>query len=376
MIKRMVIMLVAVALVLGGIFGFQAFKASMIKKFMSQMSAPPQTVSTAKAAYDQWQSTIQAVGSLRAVKGADLSLEAAGTINSITFNSGDDVEAGTVLLKLRADDDVAKLASLQATAALNHITYDRDLKQAKIQAVSRATLDTDAANVKNAEAQVAEQQAVLDKKTLRAPFAGHLGIRAVDLGQYLAAGTMVVTLQALDPIYLDFFVPQQAVDQVQLHQSLGVKIDAFPKDVFAGEISAINPRVDASSRNVQVRATLKNADHRLLPGMYATLDIKVGQPQRYVTLPQTAITYSPYGDSVYVVDDKGNGPDGKPQLVARQTFVTTGATRGDQVAVLTGVNEAETVVVAGQIKLHNGSTVLINNSIMPTADAAPLPVDR
>jgi membrane fusion protein (multidrug efflux system) len=376
MIKRMVIMLVAVALVLGGIFGFQAFKASMIKKFMSQMSAPPQTVSTAKAAYDQWQSTIQAVGSLRAVKGADLSLEAAGTIDSITFNSGDDVEAGAVLLKLRADDDVAKLASLQATAALNHITYDRDLKQAKIQAVSQATLDTDAANLKNAEAQVAEQQAVLDKKTLRAPFAGHLGIRAVDLGQYLAAGTAVVTLQALDPIYLDFFVPQQAVDQVRLHQSLGVKVDAYPKDVFAGEISAINPRVDASSRNVQVRATLQNADHRLLPGMYATLDIKVGEPQRYITLQQTAITYSPYGDSVYVVDDKGNGPDGKPQLVARQTFVTTGATRGDQVAVLTGVNEAETVVVAGQIKLHNGSTVLINNSVMPTADAAPLPVDR
>ena len=376
MIKRMVIMLVAVALVLGGIFGFQVFKATMIKKFMSQMSAPPQTVSTAKAAYDQWQSTIQAVGSLRAVKGADLSLETAGTIDSITFDSGDDVEAGTVLLKLRSDDDAAKLASLQATAALNRITYDRDLKQAKIQAVSQATLDTDAANLKNAEAQVAEQQAVLDKKTLRAPFAGHLGIRAVDLGQYLAAGTMVVTLQALDPIYLDFFVPQQAVDQVRLHQSLDVKVDAYPKDVFVGEISAINPRVDSGSRNVQVRATLHNADHRLLPGMYATADIQVGQPERYITLPQTAITYSPYGDSVYVVDDKGNGPDGKPVLVARQTFVTTGATRGDQVAALTGVKEGETVVVAGQIKLHNGSTVLINNSIMPTADAAPLPVDR
>jgi membrane fusion protein (multidrug efflux system) len=376
MIKRMVIMLVAVALVLGGIFGFQAFKATMIKKFMSQMSAPPQTVSTAKAAYTPWQSTVQAVGSLRAVKGADLSLETAGTVDSITFESGDDVEAGTVLLKLRADDDAAKLVSLQATAALNHITYDRDLKQAKIQAVSQATLDTDAANLKNAEAQVAEQQAVLEKKTLRAPFAGHLGIRAVDIGQYLAAGTVVVTLQALDPIYLDFFVPQQAVAQVRLHQSLEVKVDAYPKDVFAGEVSAINPRVDSGSRNVQVRATLKNADHRLLPGMYATLDIQVGQPERYITLPQTAITYSPYGDSVYVVDDKGNGPDGKPQLVARQTFVTTGATRGDQVAALTGVKEGETVVVAGQIKLHNGSTVLINNSIMPTADAAPLPVDR
>jgi len=375
MIKRMLIMLVAVAVVLGGIFGFQAFKATMIKKFMSQMSAPPQTVSTSKAGYDEWQSAIQAVGSLRAVSGADLSLEIAGTVDTITFNSGDDVEAGKVLLKLRSDDDVAKLQSLQATAALARINYDRDLKQIKIQAVSQSALDADAANLKNAEAQVAEQQAVLDKKTLRAPFAGHLGIRAVDVGQFLSAGTMVVTLQALDPIYLDFFVPQQAIDQVRLGQSLDVKVDAFAKDVFAGEISAINPRVDAGSRNVQVRATLHNADHRLLPGMYATLDVKVGQPQRYVTLTQTAITYSPYGDSVYVVDDKGNGADGKPQLVARQTFVMTGATRGDQVAILTGVKDGETVVVAGQIKLHNGSVVLINNAIMPTADAHPMPVD-
>jgi membrane fusion protein (multidrug efflux system) len=376
MIKRMVIMLIAVAVVLGGIFGFQAFKASMIKKYMSAMSAPPQTVSTSKAAYDDWQSSIEAVGSLRAVSGADLSLELAGTIESIMFKSGDDVQAGTPLLKLHAEDDAAKLESLRATADLDRINYERDLKQAKIQAVSQSTLDADSANLKNANAQVAQQQAILDKKTLRAPFAGHLGIRAVDVGQFLGAGTMVVTLQALDPIYVDFFVPQQAIDQVRLGQTAAVKIDAFPKDAFAGEISAINPRVDAGSRNVQVRATLPNADHRLLPGMYATLEIKVGQPQRYITLPQTAITYSPYGDSVYVVDDKGSGPDGKPQRVARQSFVTTGATRGDQVAVLDGVKDGETVVVAGQIKLHNGSTVLINNAIMPTADAAPVPIDR
>jgi membrane fusion protein (multidrug efflux system) len=292
------------------------------------------------------------------------------------FKSGDDVQAGTPLLKLHAEDDAAKLESLRATADLDRINYERDLKQAKIQAVSQSTLDADSANLKNANAQVAQQQAILGKKTLRAPFAGHLGIRAVDVGQFLGAGTMVVTLQALDPIYVDFFVPQQAIDQVRLGQTAAVKIDAFPKDAFAGEISAINPRVDAGSRNVQVRATLPNADHRLLPGMYATLEIKVGQPQRYITLPQTAITYSPYGDSVYVVDDKGSGPDGKPQRVARQSFVTTGATRGDQVAVLDGVKDGETVVVAGQIKLHNGSTVLINNAIMPTADAAPVPIDR
>jgi membrane fusion protein (multidrug efflux system) len=376
MIKRMVIMLTLTALVLGGIFGFQVFKASMIKKFMSGFGSQPQTVSTSKAGFDQWQSTIQAIGSLRAVNGADLSLEIAGTIDTIMFQSGDDVEARAPLLKLRAEDDVAKLDSLKATADLSRITYERDIKQAKIQAVSQSTLDADEANLKNATAQVAQQQAILDKKTLRAPFAGHLGIRAVDVGQFLAAGTMVVTLQALDPIYVDFFVPQQVVDQVHLNQPIEVKVDAFPKNNFAGEISAINPRVDASSRNVQVRATLHNPDHRLLPGMYATLDIKVGEPQRYITLPQTAITYSPYGDSVYVVDDKGNGADGKPQLVARQTFVTTGATRGDQVAVLDGVKDGESVVVAGQIKLHNGSAVLINNSIMPTADAAPVPIDR
>jgi membrane fusion protein (multidrug efflux system) len=375
-IKRMLIMLVLCALVLGGIFGFQAFKATMIKKYMSAAASPPQTVSTSKAMYDEWQPTIQAVGSLRAVNGADLSLEVAGTIEAIMFKSGDDVGEGTPLLKLRADDDVAKLESLQATADLNRITYERDLKQVKIQAVSQSTLDADEANLKNAKAQVAQQQALLDKKTLRAPFAGHLGIRAVDVGQFLSAGTAVVTLQALDPVYLDFFVPQQAVDQVKLQQTVDVKVDAFPKDAFTGEITAINPRIDAGSRNVQVRATLHNADHRLLPGMYATLDIKQGDPQRRITLPQTAITYSPYGDSVYVVDDKGAGADGKPQLVARQTFVTLGPTRGDQVAVVDGVKENETVVVAGQIKLHNGSVVMINNAIMPTADAAPVPVDR
>jgi membrane fusion protein, multidrug efflux system len=375
--RRMVIMLAAVAIVFGGIFGFQAFKAAMIKKFMSSMGQPPQTVTETKASYSQWQPNIEAVGSLRAVKGTDLSVEVSGVVDSISFDSGDDVEQGAVLLKLRSDDDTAKLESLQATAALNEITYERDQKQFKIQAVSQATIDADAANVKNANAQVAQQQAILDKKTLRAPFAGHLGIRAVDLGQYLGAGTAIVTLQALDPIFVDFFVPQQAIAQVRLGQSVALKIDAYRDQTFAGEISAINPKIDSSSRNVQVRATLKNADHKLIPGMYATIDIASGAPQNYITLPQTAITFSPYGDTVYVVDDKGKDTAGKPQLIARQSFVTTGATRGDQIAVLKGVNEGDSIVTSGQIKLHNGSTVLIDNSIQPTADASPaVPNDR
>ena len=374
---RMVIMLVAVAIVFGGIFGFQAFKAVMIKKFMSSMAQPPQTVTDTKAGYSEWQPNIEAVGSLRAVKGTDLSVEVSGVVDSISFDSGDDVDQGAVLLKLRSDDDTAKLESLQATAALNEITYERDQKQFKIQAVSQATIDADAANLKNANAQVAQQQAILDKKTLRAPFAGHLGIRAVDLGQYLGAGTAIVTLQALDPIFVDFFVPQQAIAQVRLGQSVALKIDAYRDQTFAGEISAINPKIDSSSRNVQVRATLKNADHKLIPGMYATIDIASGAPQNYITLPQTAITFSPYGDTVYVVDDKGKDTAGKPQLIARQSFVTTGATRGDQIAVLKGVNEGDSIVTSGQIKPHNGSTVLIDNSIQPTADASPaVPNDR
>jgi membrane fusion protein (multidrug efflux system) len=376
MTKRMVIMLIGVAVVLGGVFGFGALKQVMIKKFMAAMAVQTQTVSATRAALSQWQPQIEAVGSLRALNGADLSLEVSGVVGSIAFKSGDDVKEGDVLLTLRSDDDVAKLQSLQAIADLNEITYDRDQKQFKLQAVSQATIDTDVANLKNAKAQVAQQQAILDKKTLRAPFAGHLGIRAVDLGQYLSAGTTIVTLQALDPIFMDFFVPQQAVDQIRIGQRVNVKIDAYKDQTFSGEISALNPRVDASSRNVQIRATLKNADHKLLPGMYATVDIATAAPQDLVTLPQTAITYNPYGDTVYIVDTKGPDAGGKPQQVVRQTFVTTGTTRGDQVAVLKGVNEGDMVVTAGQIKLHNGSVVLIDNSVTPTADAAPTVIDR
>ena len=376
MIKRMVIMLVAIAIVFGGIFGFQLFKATMIKKFIAAAGNPPQTVSVTRAGYSEWQPQIEAIGSLRAVKGADLSLEVSGVVESISFNSGDDVEEGALLLKLRTADDVARLESLQAMAALSEITYERDQKQFKMQAVSQATLDTDAANLKNARAQVVQQQAIIDKKVLRAPFAGHLGIRAVDLGQYLGPGTVIVTLQALDPIFVDFFVPQQAVDQVRLDQAITVHVDAYKGESFAGKIAAINPKVDTGSRNVQVRATLSNPDHKLLPGMYATVEIATGSPQNYVTLPQTAITYNPYGDTVYIVDSKGADAEGKPQLTARQTFITLGPTRGDQVAILKGVEDGDNVVTAGQIKLHNGSVILIDNSVTPTADAAPVPIDR
>jgi membrane fusion protein (multidrug efflux system) len=376
MIKRMLFMLVLVGVVLGGLFGFKAFVGGKIKEAMASMADLPQTVSAAKAASSDWQPRIDAVGSLRAVRGADLSLEVAGVVEEITFQSGDEVQAGQILLRLRNDDDVAKLQSLEATAQLAQITYDRDVKQLKAQAISQAIVDNDEANLRNAKAQVAQQKAMVDKKTLRAPFAGRLGLRQVDLGQFLSAGTVIATLQSLDPIFVDFLLPQQSVAQLSVGQTVRVKVDAFLGREFAGKITAINPKVETASRNIQVRATLPNRDQKLLPGMFATVELETGAPQRLVTLPQTAVSYNPYGSLVYIVDDKAKDAGGKPHPVARQVFVTTGATRGDQVAILKGVSEGDTVVTSGQVKLRNGVPLAIDNRIVPTNDAAPKPVDQ
>lgn len=369
MIKRMIIMLVLVGVVLGGFFGFQAFKAKMIHQFLASMANPPQAVSTAKAEMAAWQPQIHAVGSLRAVKGAELSLEVSGIVDKIDFTSGEDIKAGTELLRLRDADDAARLEALEATANLAQITYNRDLKQVRAQTISQATLDSDRANLKSAQAQVDQQKAAIAKKTLLAPFDGHLGIRLVDLGQYLNAGTAVVTLQALDPIYLDFYLPQQSLARIRVGQAVTAHVDTFPGQTFTGKLMAINPQVDPNSRNVQVRAVIDNPKHKLLPGMFATLDIDSGAKHEYVTLPQTAIAYNPYGSTVYLVEGAGK------KLSVRQTFITTGATRGDQVSVLTGVKPGETVVTSGQIKLHNGSPVTINNAVQPANAANPTPIE-
>jgi membrane fusion protein (multidrug efflux system) len=400
MIRRMVVMLVALGVVLGGYFGFQQFKAKMIHQFLASMANPPQTVSTVTATTQTWQPAVEAVGSLRAVNGAALSLEVGGVVDQIGFQSGEDVQAGQVLLRLRADDDTAKLAALEASASLAQVNYDRDMRQLHAQAVSQSVVDTDNFNLKNARAQAEEQRAELAKKTLRAPFAGHLGIRAVDLGQYLNPGTAVVTLEALDPLFVDFSVPQQALNRVEVGQAVTAKVDTFPGQSFQGKIIAVSPSVDTDSRNVQMRASLPNPDHRLLPGMFATIDIAAGAPQQWITLPQTAITYNPYGSTVYLVEHAGDAGVAQtaggaaqtggtaqaggvaqaggaaPKLVARQVFVTTGETRGDQVAVLTGVKQGDVVVSAGQVKLRNGSTVLINNTVQPSDNPAPTPADH
>ena len=376
MIKRMIIMLIVVGIVLGGIFGFITFKGRMTKEFLSSQGEPLQTVSTIKAGYLEWLPKLEAVGSLRAFQGTDLSAEVAGIVAAIYFKQGDIVQVGTPLLQLRANDDIAKLHSLMATEKLALVTYIRDQAQFRINAVSQQTLDISKANHDVAVANVAQQQALVNKKTILAPFTGRLGLRLVDPGQYLEAGTAIGTLQALDTIFVDFFQPQQALPVLKIGQAVTLTTDAYPGQNFTGNITVINPKVDTNTRNVQVRATLKNPKHLLLPGMYATVAVSTGLAQRFITLPRTTITFNAFGSTVYRVEKNGQDPQGKPKLVAKQSFVTTGATRGDQIAVLSGVAEGDTIVSTGQIKLRNGSPITVNNSVQPSNDATPQLIDK
>jgi membrane fusion protein (multidrug efflux system) len=374
LVKPMLILLIAVAVVMGGIYGWQQFVAKkFIGPMLKAMASAPQTVSTTVATASSWQSRTQALGSLRAVRGADLAAQASGVVDTIHIESGTEVPAGTVLLTLKPNDDSAKLVQLQAQAELAAITFKRDQEQLAAQAISQATVDADASSLKSARAQVVAQEALIEEKTVRAPFAGQLGIRQVDQGQYLSAGTTVVTLQALDPIFIDFYVPQQSLSFMKVGQMVGAAVDTYPGVNFGGKIVSINSKVDAASRNVQARASFANADRRLIPGMYANVEVDNGDARTQITLPQSAITYNPYGDTVYVVQKSGTDDKGNPKLTAQQRFVQLGDTRGDQVAVKSGVVAGEEIVTAGQVKLRNGSSIVINNKVVPNSDAGPTP---
>ncbi len=372
---RMILMLIVVGVVMACIFGYKAFGNMMMRKGIMAGSNPPQSVSTIKATLQDWQPTIEATGSVRAINGADLSSEVSGIVQTIYFDSGIDVEKDALLVQLRADDDIAKLHSLDSNAKIADIHYQRDLMQNKTQAIAQATLDNDAAALDNAKAQVAAQQAIVDKKTIRAPFAGQLGIRQVDVGQYLNPGAAIVTLQQLDPIYVDFLLPEQDLTHIALGQKVTANVDAVPGTAFEGEVLAINSKVDESTRNIQVRATFKNPDHKLLPGMFANIAVDVDKPVIYITLPQTAVQYSTYGSTVYLAQSKED-KDGKLQLVAEQSVVVTGETRGDQVAVLSGVKEGDEVVTSGQVKLRNDTQIIVNNDVLPANDANPTPHEQ
>ena len=373
LIKPLLILVIVAALVLGGVVGWQMFIGKMTKKYMSAAATAPQSVSTTIVRTSTWQSKIEALGSLRAVRGADLAAQAAGVVDTLHMDSGADVAAGSVLLRLKLNDDPAKLVAYEAAEEIAEINLKRDQEQLAMQAIAKQTVDSDASTLKSARAQVVAQRALIDEKIVRAPFAGRLGLRQVDEGQYLAAGTTVVTLQALDPIFIDFYVPQQTLAHIKVGQTVSAGIDTYPQDQFAGKVVSINSKVDPTSRNVQVRASFSNADKRLLPGMYANVRVDNGETTTQLTLPQAAITYNPYGDTVYLVTKDGKDDKNNDKLVVNQRFVKLGATRGDQVAVVSGVAAGDEVVTAGQMKLRNGAPVTVNNSVQPTNDATPTP---
>ena len=373
--RRLWLWLPLVTLLAGGIFAavfFFPIAAFTVKGFPAP---PPASVSTAKAVFEEWMPRLEVVGTFQPVRGADLSVEVPGIIDQVNFDSGGNVAEGALLIRLRDTDEVAKLRTLEAARDLAQTNFNRDRAQLERMLISRAQFDVTEANLQSAQAQVAEQQAIISKHTLRAPFAGQLGIRAVNAGQYINPGTPVVTLQALDPIYLDFFLPQQVLERARVGQDVTVRVDAYPGTTFTGRISTIDPKVDAATRNVAVRATLPNRDRRLLPGMFATAEIQTGAPVRYITLPQTAITFNPYGNMVYRVTEQKDA-EGKQSLIARQTVVTTGQTRGDQIAILTGLNEGDLIVSAGQTKLQNGAAITVNNAVQPSNDPNPQPRER
>jgi membrane fusion protein (multidrug efflux system) len=376
--KRWLIMVGSVLLlvvVIGGIWGYNLY--NKIQGFKKPQ--PPVAVTAMKADLEEWRPELTAVGSVSAYRGADLSAEVDGIVETIAFESGNNAKQNELLVQLRVADDIAKLESLQASAEFAKITFDRDRAQLEAQAISQSQFDTDAANLKSANAQVAQQQALVNKKTVRAPFAGRVGIRAVDLGQYVKAGDKIVTLQTLDPIHVDFSLPQQALGQIAVNQPVTVRADSADIE-FRGTITAIDPKVDASTRNVQVQATLKNPQGKLLPGMFTKVVVDVGAPQQHLTLPQTAVTFNPYGETVFVVaEDSAAAPNGNAKektLIAKQVLVTVGPTRGDQVAILKGVERGQQVVTSGQLKLRNGTPVAIDNSVVPRNDPNPKPVEE
>ena len=370
--RRLVFVLSGAIILLALLVGFNLWKAQFVAKLRAQNAAPPQTVSTMIAEFSDWQPEVTSVGSLRAFRGVDVTTELSGLVQSVNFKSGEDARAGAVLVQLISDSDVAQLHALQAAADLAQTTYNRDKVQFDAQAISQATLDTDAADLKNKRAQAEAQAALVAKKTLRAPFAGRLGITTLNPGQYLNPGDKVVTLQAIDPILVDFRIPQGQLARIAVGQTVHVTTDAFPNQVFEGKVTAIDPRVDPASRNFQVEASVNNSSRKLLPGMFARVAVESGEKQHFLTLPQTAITYNPYGATVFVALKAKDGQS----LTAQQVFVTVGGTRGDQAAVTSGVKQGDQVVTTGQLKLKNGTPLEVDNSVVPKDDPNPTPQEQ
>jgi len=370
--KRMIWMLIGVFVLMGLIIGFNLFKTIMIKKYLAGAGSPPATVTTMVVGDDEWQPQLLASGSLRAYRGVELSTEVNGIIKSVFVKSGMDVKEGTLLMSLVQDADLAQLHALQAQADLAKVVNERDRQQLAIEAISKNAFDSSSADYKAKAAQVEQQMALVAKKNLKAPFSGRVGIVSTNPGQFINSGDKILTLQTIDPVFVDFTLPQNVAAQIKKDQVVNVVSDGFGNQIFKGKITAVSPKVDSNTRNIQVEALVSNPDKKLLPGMFASLKVDLGDKVRYITVPQTAVTYNPYGSVIYIAK-QGTAKDGKPSTEAQQVFVTTGPTRGDQVAILKGIQIGDTIVTSGQLKLKNGTPLIVNNDVIPGNNPNPTP---
>jgi membrane fusion protein, multidrug efflux system len=376
MMKRMILMLIVVLAVVGAL---GAVKVRQIKGAIAKGASfqpPPEAVTTTITRQEQWPATVKALGTVTAVQGVTVSADLPGVVEKIYFESGRTVRQGDMLVQLDTRQETAQLTSAESARDLSRLSFDRmkGLKESGVIAV--ADYDRAVAQLQQDDAKVGEIRATIARKTIRAPFSGALGIRQVNLGQYLAAGAPIVSLQSLRPIYADFAVPQQQV--VNLRPGTAVRLTTAQGQEAGGaegKISAIDSVVDPATRNLQVRATFANADGRLHPGMYVEARLLLGASQTAVSLPASAISYAPYGDSVFVVEDVKDPKTQKTYRGVRQQFVKLGGSRGDQVAVVSGLKPGEEVVTSGVFKLRSGAAVLVNNKVQPASSATPRPED-
>jgi len=373
MVKRMLLMLAVLLALLGGL-AFAKYRQIQTAIAMgSSFQPPPVAVTTVIAKRETWPSTLNVIGTAAAIQGVTVSADLPGIVDKIHFESGRAVHAGDVLVELDTRQERAQLAQAESDRDLARITYGREQQLVKEGVVPQAEYDNAFAQQKTAEAKVGEIQATIARKTIRAPFSGILGIRQVNLGQYLASGQAIVPLQSLNPIYVNFGVPQQEAPRVQVGRTLRVTSDDVPGVQFAGRVTAVDSVVDQTTRNIQIQATLVNPEDRLRPGMFVQVEVGVGSPRDVISLPASAINYAPYGDSVYVVTDLNDPKSGNTYRGVRQQFVTVQGSRGDQVAVISGLNPGDEVVSSGGFKLRTGAAVLVNNKVQPPDNPKPNP---
>lgn len=374
MAKRMVLVLSVTAVLLTAL-GFVKYRqVEAAVHASSSFQPPPEAVTSIVAKRELWPATMSVIGTMEAVQGVTVAADLPGTVARIAFESGQSVQKGEVIAELDTRQERAQLAALEAQRDLAKVNYARMEQLVREGVISKQEYDQATAQQKQTEANVAEIKATIERKTIRAPFSGVLGIRKVNLGQYLAAGAPIVPLQALNPIYVDFGVPQQAANQVRVGRTLHVSSQDIAGQTFTGKVTALDSIVDETTRNIQVQATLPNPHGNLKPGMFVQVEVGYGENKEAITLPASAISYAPYGDSVFIITEMKD-PKGQPYKGVRQQFVKVNGSRGDQVAVVSGVNPGDEVVTSGVFKLRNGAAVTVNNKVQPGDSPAPKPQD-